>query len=68
MVNIFINEVMQIKDTEIMYEQESNIYNNNEISLFRSLNFLGLLGPKKMSKGYEIGKRLMLHGDCKENN
>jgi hypothetical protein len=43
-----------------MYEQENNIYNNNQIALFRSLNFLGMLGPKKTVKGLEIGKRLMV--------
>lgn len=43
-----------------MYDQENNIYNNNEMALFRSLNFLGLMGPKKQVKGMEIGKRLMI--------
>ncbi len=43
-----------------MYEQENNIYNNNDIALFRSLNFLGMLGPKKKAGEVEIGKRLMI--------
>ena len=28
--------------------------------MYRSSNFLGLLGPKKTVDGYEISKRLML--------
>lgn len=43
-----------------MYEQDNNIHNNNDVGLFRSLNFLGLIGPKKVVKGCEIGKRLLI--------
>lgn len=44
-----------------MYQQQNNIYNNNNVALFRSLNFLGLVGNKKKNKDQiEIGKRLMI--------
>jgi hypothetical protein len=48
-----------------MFEQDNNIYHSNEVGLFRSLNFLGLIGPKKRVGNYEIGKRLIISG--KEN-
>jgi len=32
------------------------------VGLFRSLNFLGLLAPKKKVQEYEIGKRLVING------
>lgn len=46
-MNQFNEDIVTINETDIMYEQENNIYNNNDIALFRSLNFLGMLGPKK---------------------
>ena len=51
-INLFVSEVDKINETDIMYEQDNNVYNNNEVGLFRSLNFLGLIGPKKNVNNY----------------
>lgn len=59
-MNQFSEDINGINETDIMYEQENNLYNNNEVALFRSLNFLGMLGPKKKVGDLEIGKRIMM--------
>jgi hypothetical protein len=48
-----------------MYEQENNQYNSNEIELFRSLNFLGVMTKKHNTRGYEVGKRVLINLDSK---
>lgn len=63
MTSEFMNELEAIKETDVMCEQDNNMHHNNEVGLFRSLNFLGLIGPKKVVKGCEIGKRLMIPQD-----
>jgi hypothetical protein len=60
MIAKFIGDLENIKETDIVYEQDHNAHHNNEVGLFRSMNFLGLIGPKKVVQGYEIGKRLMI--------
>ena len=47
MLSQFTEDIKGINETDILYEQESNQYNSNEAALFRSLNFLGMFGPKK---------------------
>ena len=59
-IGSFVTQIDDINETDIMYEQDNNAYCNNEVGLFRSLNFLGLVGPKKNVKNYEVGKRLIL--------
>lgn len=66
MIAKFISDLEGIKETEIVYEQDNNVHNNNEVGLFRSMNFLGLIGPKKVVKGCEIGKRLMIANNQKK--
>jgi hypothetical protein len=66
-MNQFNQDINSISETDIMYDQENNLYNNNEIALFRSLNFLGMIGPKKKIGGIEIGKRIMINENKKNS-